>query len=58
MAKKKMTIQEIDWENHLRRLGAGFINRWQERRSKHPRRKYNCRKFTLGRLKYREETDL
>lgn len=52
MAKKKLTIQEIDWENHLRRLEAGFINRWEERRHNHPRRKRNCRKWTIGRMKY------
>lgn len=55
MAKKRMTIQEIDWENHLRRLRKGFINRWQERRSLHPKRKRNCRKHTLGRIKYYRE---
>lgn len=55
MAKKEKTIQEIDWENHLRRLRAGFINRQQERRSKYPKRKRNCRKYTLGRIKYYRE---
>lgn len=53
--KKRMTIQEIDWENHLRRLKAGFMNRWRERRSLHPKRKRNCRKYTLGRIKYYRE---
>lgn len=55
MAKKEKTIQELDWENHLKRLKAGFTNRWQERRSLHPHRKRNCRKHTLGRIKYYQE---
>ena len=55
MAKKKLTIQERDWMNHLKRLGNGFRNRWEERRRDHPRRKFNCRKLTLGRMKYRHE---
>lgn len=53
--KKQMTIQEIDWVNHLKRLKKGFINRWHERRSLHPKRKRNCRKETLGRIKYLRE---
>lgn len=55
MAKKRMTIQEVDWENHLRRLKEGFINRWHERRSLHPKRRWNCRKLTRGRVNYRKE---
>lgn len=51
--KKKLTIQEIDWENHLKRLRNGFRNRFEERRADHPKRKWNCRKPTIGRMKYR-----
>ena len=56
--KKQLTIQQRDWLNHLGRLKRGFINRWHERHEEHPRRKYNCRKLTIGRIKYRRETDL
>lgn len=41
-------------ENHEARLRRGFRNRAQERRESHPHRKWNCRKLTLGRLKYRD----
>lgn len=54
MAKKKLTIQEIDWGNHLERLGRGFINRQHERQALHPKRKYNNRKLTLGRVRERD----
>ena len=53
MKKKKLTIQEIDWINHLKRIVRGFINRFEERRALHPRRKYNCRKLTKGRIAIR-----
>ena len=53
MAKKKLTIQEIDWRIHLLRLNKGFRNRFEQRRAEHPHRKWNCRKMTLGRIKYR-----
>lgn len=49
--KKKLTIQEIDWNNHIERLKRGFENRQAERRSEHPHRKRNCRKMTRGRLR-------
>ena len=49
--KKRLTIQEIDWNNHIQRLNRGFINRQAERQSEHPRRKHNCRKMTRGRLR-------
>ena len=52
--KKKLTIQEIDWANHLKRLEKGFLNRAMERMALHPKRKYNCRKLTLGRLRWRD----
>ena len=48
--KKKLSIQEIDWTNHIARLNRGFINRAHERRAEHPHRKHNCRKLTLGRI--------
>lgn len=54
--KKKLTIREIDENNHRERLRRGFVNRQHERQSLHPRRKFNCRKLTLGRLAYRQET--
>ena len=54
MKKKKLTIQEIDWANHLKRLTKGFRNRAEQRRAEHPRRKYNCRKLTLGRIRWRQ----
>ena len=52
MAKRKLTIQERDWGLHMERLNRGYINRQDERRSEHPHRKNNCRKLTLGRIKY------
>ena len=53
--EKKLTIQEVDYNNRLERAKRGFVNRQHERQSLHPRRKFNCRKLTLGRLKYRQE---
>ena len=55
--KKEKTIQERDWANHVKRLEKGFINREMERRSEHPKRKFNCRKLTLGRLRQRDIID-
>lgn len=52
--KKQLTIQERDWLQHLKRVAKGFINRSHERRVMFPRRKHNCRKLTLGRLKWRD----
>ena len=55
MAKTKNDARIIaqDYQNGVARLNRGFINRWQERRALHPKRKWNCRKLTLGRIKYR-----
>lgn len=59
MEKKKLTIQQmidwqkqIDWQNYIERIKRGFINRFEERRALHPRRKHNCRKRTLGRIRW------
>lgn len=49
------TIQEKDWENHLKRLERGARNRFQERRALFPKRKFNCRKLTAGRMAWRED---
>lgn len=57
MPKKRLTIQEIDWANHLERIKRGFINRWQERRALRPKRKFNNRKLTCGRLRQRDFID-
>ena len=53
--KKKMSIQERDWSNHIKRLQKGFINRADERSAEHPRRKYNCRTLTSGRIRMRQD---
>lgn len=55
MKKEKLSIQEIDWWNHLERRNRGFLNRRHERHFLHPRRKHNCRKLTLARIKMRME---
>lgn len=55
MEKKKESLQEIDWRLHTERMMRGFVNRWHERRSLHPKHKRNCRKHTLGRIKYYRE---
>lgn len=56
--KKNLTNDERiimqAYKNHEARLRMGFRNRAQERKAKHPHSKWNCRKLTLGRLKYRD----
>lgn len=54
---KTKTIQEKDWENHLKRLERGARNRFQERRLLFPKRKFNCRKLTLGRIALRKDVN-
>jgi len=54
---KTKTIQEKDWENHLKRLERGARNRFQERRLLFPKRKFNCRKLTLGRIVWRKDVN-
>lgn len=57
MAKRKLTIQERDLELRMERANRGYRNRQDERRSEHPHRKNNCRKLTLGRIKYRMDVN-
>lgn len=52
--KKEISIKMRDWKNHIARMCRGFRNRQTERSADHPRRKVNCRKLTLGRLRYRD----
>lgn len=51
--KNDARIIAQDYQNGVKRLNKGFINRWQERRALFPKRKWNCRKLTRGRIKYR-----
>lgn len=51
--KNDKRIIAQDYENGLARLNRGFVNRWQERRTMFPKRKWNCRKLTRGRIFYR-----
>jgi hypothetical protein len=55
MTKTKNDARIIaqDYQNGVERLKRGFINRWQERRARFPKRKWNCRKQTEGRIAYR-----
>lgn len=52
--KNDLRIIRVNAENHLKRLRKGFRNRAEERSFDHPRRKYNCRKLTLGRIRMRD----
>ena len=51
--KQQLLIQERDWSNHIERRKRGFLNRAKEREFEHPRRKFNCRKLTKGRISFR-----
>lgn len=55
MTKTKNDARIIaqDYQNGVERLQRGFVNRWQERRALFPKRKWNCRKLTRGRVMYR-----
>lgn len=53
MAKKEITIKEVDWMNHMKRQMRGFINREHERFAKRNAKRYarkNNRRNTNGRI--------